>query len=77
MKKMNPKYKLDKSGSVLVNKNGNRNSKFWSYMKPTFSFMFVTVWDFKMKGDQEVSVPSRGVFKCRQTGQLIDLKIKW
>ncbi len=60
-------FKLFKEG--LVNKMGSSEPKHWIVKNPTFSLVRVIIKNWENK-------PMQAIFKCRQTGELVNLRCR-
>lgn len=57
---------------VIENKNNSANSDNWEWQVGTFSFVHSTI-EFMRRGKRVVT---EGIFRCKQTGELVRLKVK-
>jgi len=58
---------------LIENKNGSNDAKYWECKKAVFSF--VKRIDYYLNDFGRVII-TKGLFRCRQTGELVELPVK-
>ena len=57
---------------VIENKNNSANSDNWEWQVATFSFVRTAAW----KRPHIKKIMTEGFFRCKQTGELVRLRLK-